>query len=388
MLSRPMFNRIAFASISWYALLIVSAIVIGYLISSKEARRQDLPHDFILDFLLLAVPLGLIGARLYYVFFRFSDYSEDLLSVLFIHEGGLAIYGGIIGGIIAARIVCRRQKVPVMQLLDIIAPSLVLGQAIGRWGNYINMEAYGLRISEEYLQFFPFAVEIPIGQVWYWHLATFFFEFCADLTIFGILLVLRRKRRHTGDVFLWYLLLYTSARTVIEGLRDDSLTFISDFLRISQVFSGIAAVAVVFYFFHRIRDRVSAVTIMPLVGTAACIAVTMLGEFERNAYSTLFRYSQIMLLVLFLIQVAVIALWTADSRRFDLRVALPLMLCALADCILFLYGIGRANEDNTYLVTWRQMAAMAQLCVFGWLLYGPFNPDSGKYKHSGAESHA
>ena len=87
------------------------------------------------------------------------------------------------------------------------------------------MEAYGLRVSEESLQFFPFAVEIPIGEVWYWHMATFFYEFCWDILVFALLLVIRRCCRRKGDVFCWYLLLYCAGRTVIEGLRNDSLTF-------------------------------------------------------------------------------------------------------------------------------------------------------------------
>ena len=102
MLSRPLLDRVAFFGISWYAILITGAIVIGYLIASGEARRLHLPQDTVIDFLLYAIPLGLICARLYYVAFRFNDYSEDLLSVFNIREGGMAIYGGVIGGLIAA----------------------------------------------------------------------------------------------------------------------------------------------------------------------------------------------------------------------------------------------------------------------------------------------
>ena len=102
MLSRPLLDRVAFFGISWYAILITGAIVIGYLLASGEARRLHLPQDTVIDFLLYAIPLGLICARLYYVAFRFNDYSEDLLSVFNIREGGMAIYGGVIGGLIAA----------------------------------------------------------------------------------------------------------------------------------------------------------------------------------------------------------------------------------------------------------------------------------------------
>ncbi len=374
MLSRPMLNRMLFGPVSWYAALIVFGILVGYMLASKESRRMRLPDDLIIDFLLTAIPLGIIGARLYYVFFRFEDYSENLISVLFIHEGGLAVYGGLIGGLLAARITARRHNVALSDLLDLLAPSFVLAQAVGRWGNYINMEAYGLRVSEESLQFFPFAVEVPVGSIWYWHMATFFYEFCADLLIFFLLLVLRRRRPFSGSVFCWYLLLYTSARTVIEGLRDDSLTFISDFVRISQVLSGLAAFGVIIYFFIRIRDRISLVTFLPLLDSLFCVALVFLGEFERNAYSFLFRFSQACLLLLLLLKIGFIVLWTLDCGRFELRILWPLLLCCLADALIWVFGLGRANEDNTYYVSFRQIAGMTQLCVDGWLLCFPLCP--------------
>ena len=111
MLSRPLLDRVAFLGISWYAVLIVGAMVIGYFLASNEARRLRLPQDTVIDFMLYAVPLGIICARLYYVAFRFNDYSDNLLSVFNIREGGLAIYGGVIGGLIAAKLVSRKHKI-------------------------------------------------------------------------------------------------------------------------------------------------------------------------------------------------------------------------------------------------------------------------------------
>lgn len=378
MLSRPMIDRIAFFGISWYAVLIVAAILIGLAFCTREARRLHVPQDTIIDFLLYTIPLAIICARIYYVIFRFNMYSEDLLSIFNIREGGLAIFGGIIGGLIAARIAARRHQVPVLTLLDIVAPALVLGQAIGRWGNYINMEAYGLRISEEYLQFFPFAVEIPVGDIWYWHMATFFYEFCWDVLVFAILLLIRHHKRRSGDVFCWYLLLYCAGRTVIEGLRNDSLTFISEFVRISQVLSAMAAFGVVLYFFLRIRDRISLVTIAPVICAVLCLVTTFLGEFERGAYSTLFPFSQASLVLLILASAAIIALWTVDSGSFDPRTALPLALNAVFIIGLLIAGVGRANADNTYYVSMRQSAAMLQMILCGWLLCYPFCPETKK----------
>ena len=378
MFSRPMIDRIAFFGISWYAILIVSAIIIGLLYATREANRLGVSQDTIIDFLLYAIPLGIVCARIYYVIFRFNMYSEDLLSIFNIREGGLAIYGGVIGGLIAARIVSRKHDVPMLSLLDITAPALVLGQAIGRWGNYINMEAYGLRINEEYLRFFPFAVEIPVGDVWYWHMATFFYEFCWNLVVFVLLLCIKRHIRRKGDVFCWYVLLYCSGRTVIEGLRYDSLTFISEFVRISQVLSAIAALGIVIYFFLRIRDRISLVTVLPLICAVLTLITTFLGEFERGAYSTLFPFSQFSLVLLIAASAAMIVLWTLDSGRFDFQMAAPLLVNALFVAGLLVAGFSRANADNTYYVSLRQCAAMIQLILCGWLLCYPFCPETRK----------
>lgn len=376
MLSRPMIDRIAFFGISWYALLIVGAILIGLAYCTYEARRIKLPQDTIIDFLLYAIPLGILCARIYYVVFRFNMYSEDLLSIFNIREGGLAIYGAVIGGLIAARLVARKHSVSILSILDVVAPALVLGQAIGRWGNYINMEAYGLRISEEYLQFFPFAVEIPVGEIWYWHMATFFYEFCWDVLVFAVLLVIRHFLHKKGDVFCWYLLLYCAGRTVIEGLRNDSLTFISEFVRISQVLSAIAALGVVVYFFLRIRDRISLITILPVACAVLCLTTTFLGEFERGAYSTLFMYSQLSLVLLIVMNAAIITLWTLDSGHFDIKTAAPLIVSSCFIFVLLIAGVSRANADNTYYVSLRQCAAMVQLILCGWLLCYPFCPES------------
>lgn len=378
MFSRPMIDRIAFLGISWYAVLIVSAILIGLLYCKHEAQRVNVPQDTMIDFLLYAIPLAIVCARIYYVVFRFNMYSEDLLSIFNIRQGGLAIYGGIIGGLIAARITANKHNVPLLTILDIVAPALVLGQGIGRWGNYINMEAYGLRINEAALQFFPFAVEIPVGDIWYWHLATFFYEFCWDMIVFALLLIIRRSQRRRGDIFCWYLLLYCAGRTVIEGLRNDSLTFISEFVRISQVLSAIAALGVVIYFFIRIRDRISPITILPLIGAVLCLVTTFLGEFERGAYSTLFPYSQASLVLLTLFSAVMIVLWTLDCGRFDLTTSIPLIVNVLFILGILIAGFSRDNADNTYYVSLRQCAAMIQLILCGWLLCYPLCPETRK----------
>ena len=340
MLSRPMLDRTAFWGISYYAILIVAAIIIGYFISTSRARKYGLPDDIILNLLLLGIPLAIICARLYYVFFRFSYYAEDPLSIFNIREGGLAIFGGVLGGLIAAKIVCSRANVRMADLLDAVAPSLILGQAIGRWGNYINMEAYGLRVEEEALQFFPFAVEIPVGTFWY----------------------------------RWYILLYSCGRAVIEGLRNDSLTFISDFVRINQIVAGILALGVILIFAFRMRDSFSLVFLLPVITVVVAIVEVALGEFERNAYSDLFYISQALLLVLAVLVIVTMVVWNLDCRHFDFRCFCILLPNVLFFIALFAFGFGRVNEDNTYFVTFRQIACMIQVILSGYLLCYHFCP--------------
>ena len=370
-----MIDRIAFAGISYYAILIVAAILLGMVICISRAREYGIAEETVIDFMLLAIPLGIIFARIYYVIFRFNMYSDDLGAIFNIREGGLAIYGGIFGGLLAAKITCSRKNVRFADLLDAIAPALILGQAIGRWGNYINMEAYGFRVENEALQFFPFAVEIPIGTYWYWQMATFFYEFCWDILVFLILwFFVQNNRKQKGDVFRWYILLYCAGRTVIEGLRDDSLTFISDFVRISQIFSGILAFAMVLVFFFRIRESFSIVFLLPVCSSICAIIEVALGEFERNAYGDLFIFSQIGLLVMAALSVATLILWMIDCRHFDVKCAIAIIPNLLFMLILFIAGLGRANEDNTYYVTLRQMAAMIQMILSGYLLCYRFYP--------------
>lgn len=389
MFSRPPIDRIAFLGIPWYSLLIVTGIVIALFIAIHEERRLHLPQDTALDFALWAIPLALIGARLYYVFFQWDYYVDDLLSIFNLRAGGMAIYGGLIGGAIAARIVARRKKISTLAILDIVAPGLVLAQAIGRWGNYINMEAYGLRISNESLQFFPFAVEIPVGSVWYWHMATFFYESMWCLIVFAVLWFVRRRTQRTGDTFLFYLLLYCAGRTVIEGLRDDSLTFFNEFVRISQIFSAIACLTVVILFLRRrvsgtkksgMADGPTAKLMMHaytpgrVLSAAASIvgfALLFLGEFERGAYAMLFPYSQLLLsLVCILALVSLLLL----LREAPVSRLVPQLFTLLFGLAVLLFGLGRAASDNTLYVSLRQIVCALQMISSGVALYAFKSP--------------
>ena len=237
MLSRPMIDRIAFLGISWYAILIVSAILIGLVYCRHEAHRLDIPQDTMIDFFLYAIPLAIVFARIYYVVFRFNMYSEDLMSIFNIRQGGLAIYGGIIGGLIAARITASKHDVPMLTLLDIVAPALVLGQGIGRWGNYINMEAFGAE-TDWFLRMG--LLNTSTGEVEYHH-PTILYESVWNLIGFVILHFASKKRKYDGQIALGYVAWYGFGRTVIEALRTDSLYWGQ--FRVSQLLAAVSCLA-------------------------------------------------------------------------------------------------------------------------------------------------
>ena len=231
------YSRYIAGTLPWYSVLIVTGILLAYLLCTHEEKRLGLRQDTVLDLALWIIPFGVIGARLYYVIFAWETFRSDPVSILYIWQGGLAIYGGVIGGIAAILLFARRRKLSPLLLMDMVVPGLALAQAIGRWGNYFNMEAYGAEITNPAWQFFPIGVQIPQGGAYVWHMATFFYESMWNLTVFLLLWFVIRKRysRH-GTVTLWYLLLYGLGRLVIEGFRTDSLMLGP--IRISQLLSA------------------------------------------------------------------------------------------------------------------------------------------------------
>ena len=189
-----------------------------------------------IDAAFWVIPAGLIGARLYYVIFQWDIFAPDPLSILRLWEGGLAIYGGVIGGLLGVLLFAKHRRITPAVMTDMIVPGLALAQSIGRWGNYFNMEAYGRPIANEAWQFFPIGVQIPAGNAYVWHMATFFYESCWDMLVFLLLwFVIRKRSGKPGSTTLCYLLLYGTGRFFIEGLRMDSL--MTSTIRVSQLLS-------------------------------------------------------------------------------------------------------------------------------------------------------
>lgn len=253
--------------IYWYGALIALGIIISYLLAGHEAKRRNFKKDTVVDLCLWVVPLGAVFARLYYVVFSWKDYfnssktlGQSLLSVLDVRGGGLAIYGAVIGGILGVVIYSRIKKAHFLSLCDLVFPGVALAQAIGRWGNYFNQEAYGKLIADWFPAYWPLAVRIDnctqpccaaiadkTGNI---HYATFFYESVWCLLIFIVLwFFLRKKAKHRGDITLTYLMLYGFERMLIESLRTDSLMLGP--IRISQLVSAVLFVGVLVFFIVR-----------------------------------------------------------------------------------------------------------------------------------------
>ena len=237
-----------FGVISVYGLLIALAILLAVVLAGRDERRLGLPQGTALDLALVIVPLGLVGARLYYVAFRWDLYAANPLSALYVWEGGLAIYGGIIGGFLGALAYARIRRLPLPALADLVIPYVLLAQAIGRWGNFFNGEAYGRPVTDAALQFFPYAVQVD-GR---WYQAAFFYESMADLIGF-LIMFLTRKRWRRGDGLPLYMIVYGIPRFVIEGLRSDSLYVGGTGIRVSQWLSAVLVLAGCLHFAVRAR---------------------------------------------------------------------------------------------------------------------------------------
>lgn len=226
--------------IKFYGLIMAISMLLGVLLACRLAKKKGIKSDDIYILALIVLPCAVVGARLYYCFFY--EYNYSFRELFNIRQGGLALYGGVIGGIIGIVIYClvKRDWKLIFILTDVIAPCLILCQALGRWGNFFNQEAYGNLITDPKLMWFPYGVWIENEQAWFQ--ATFFYESLWNLVGFGILLFTYFKSKFTGTTASVYLIWYGIGRTLIEGLRSDSLYIGSTSIRVSQLLSMILVV--------------------------------------------------------------------------------------------------------------------------------------------------
>ncbi|GIQ71526.1 prolipoprotein diacylglyceryl transferase [Xylanibacillus composti] len=215
--------------IYWYGIILGSGALVGLLLAIREGKRFGIPSDFFMDLLLIGVPSAIVGARLYYVIFTWDEYRDNWLSIFAIREGGIAIHGALIGAVLAAIWYTRRKGYNFWRIADICAPSLIAGQIIGRWGNFMNQEAHGGPVDPSFLRD---TLHIPnfivnhmnINGVTY-H-PTFLYESLWNIAGILLLFVLRRQRfMRAGELFMTYFVWYSIGRFFVEGLRTDSLAF-------------------------------------------------------------------------------------------------------------------------------------------------------------------
>jgi phosphatidylglycerol---prolipoprotein diacylglyceryl transferase len=230
------------------------AVLLGVFLTIKEAKKQGIDVDFFLDFFIYGIPGSIIGARLYYVIFSWELYRYNPLKIFAVRQGGLAIHGAVFTGLIILFFLCKKRRVLFGQAVDMMTPALILGQAIGRWGNFINQEAHGGPVSKEFISYFPVFIQKQMYIDGIYYHPAFLYESICNLIIFFLLLFLRRQDYiKKGDLFLVYLISYSLIRFFIEGLRTDSLML--DQLRIARLVSIVVIITASFLFYYRHKNQ-------------------------------------------------------------------------------------------------------------------------------------
>ena len=252
----------------WYGVIMTASILIGGYAAGREAERTGLKKETAYDCLFFAVIAAIIVSRAYYVIFSWDSYRDNLMKIFALREGGLAVYGSLIGGIAALIIFCRVKKINAPALMDCMAIGFILGQAIGRWGNFINREAFGgytenifaMRYLRETVSVIPAELHdmiITVNGAEYIQVhPTFLYESLWNTAVFAILLAYRKKKKFEGEVVALYFLLYASGRVWIEGLRTDQLLIPGTGVAVSQVLSAVLiAASLCFLVYKRKGER-------------------------------------------------------------------------------------------------------------------------------------
>lgn len=226
-------------TIHFYGLIIAVGMLLAVLYASKRSKEFGLKEDDLIDGVLWVTPFAIICARLYYCIFEWDQYASDPISILYIWNGGLAIYGGVLGAVIGLSVFCKVRKIKVTAMMDVVSLGLLIGQFVGRWGNFMNREAFGAP-TDSFLRMGLY--NTATGAVEYYH-PTFLYESLWNFVGFLLLHFLSKKRKYDGQVALGYVAWYGLGRAFIEGLRMDSLYWGP--FRVSQVLAGISCVAAV-----------------------------------------------------------------------------------------------------------------------------------------------
>ncbi|GKX29086.1 prolipoprotein diacylglyceryl transferase [Vallitalea longa] len=248
-------NNIAFSifglDVYWYGLIIGFGILAGLFVAIQLGKRNGIDEALYPDFLIYALIVSVIFARIFYVVFSWDEYKDNLLKIFAFREGGLAIYGAVIGAVLTLIIFSKRKNVDFWNFADTAAPGLILGQIIGRWGNFMNMEAFGgytdnlfaMMLNTSKAKYIPAQLEDTIkivnGVSYIQVQPTFLYESLWNLGVLILLLIYFKRRKFKGEIFALYLLGYGAGRFWIEGLRTDQLIIGGSGIPISQLLAGV-----------------------------------------------------------------------------------------------------------------------------------------------------
>lgn len=252
--------------IALYGIIIGIGVVLAILFAGKHAVNNGINPDDIYDGSMFLVIFGILGARLYYVIFSFDYYKDNLLSIFNIREGGLAIYGGVIAGFITLLIFCKKKKLNPFKYADVCFPAVLIGQIVGRWGNFTNREVFGTYTNNLFAMRLPISdvrlrdiddairINIPAGANYIQVHPTFLYESVYNLILFSLILLFNKKKAFDGEVILWYGAGYGIGRFIIEGIRTDRLLIGQTNIAVSQMLGAVMfIVAVVIDIVVRIR---------------------------------------------------------------------------------------------------------------------------------------
>ncbi len=222
----PVALKLGNLTVTWYAIFILSGIIVAYILINKESKKYNISSSFVSNLIFWCVIFGIIGARIYYVLFNLDYYMQDPIEIIKIWNGGLAIHGGIIAGIITLVLYCKKYKINILKMTDIACVGVIIAQAIGRWGNFFNGEAHGGIVSRTFLEnlHLPnFIIEgMHIGK--YYYAPTYLYESVLNVIGFILLIIIRKfKKIKLGNITALYLIWYGIVRFIIESMRTDSL---------------------------------------------------------------------------------------------------------------------------------------------------------------------
>ncbi len=234
-------NPVAFTiggkEIYWYGMILAFGYFLAVVYALRRVKEFGLTEDHILDGLLIVTPIAIVCARAYFCIFNWKLFADDPISCLYIWEGGIAIYGSVIGAVISTILYARWKKVPLLPLLDLIALGFMIGQFVGRWGNFVNCEAHG-GVTDSFLRM---GIADALGNITYYH-PTFLYESVWNFVGFLFLHFYSRHRKFDGQIFTMYVAWYGLGRAFIEGLRTDSLYLFQTDIRVSQLLAAVSFV--------------------------------------------------------------------------------------------------------------------------------------------------